>query len=1420
MTGQGQATAPAASPSATRAPSRWASTILIGGAALFAAFLLWTLLLGQRMSAGEHRRNTHDLEIVAQSVAAWPSNMRTIARANLMASRLTAPPALEKSEGWQGRSTSYHPSLGDVVVDYAIAPAESACPAARAEEVTILNGGGLHVRGSMRLDGILFEDARQRPGGEPASIAAAIVAILNKPGPARASLTLPPGKSTDAVLCYRTNLDLGDVVDLGQAAPRFQHVLFMHSDGVIVAQLGREQLPVRTLRDLRPPDSVIRALSAAIGKGGAGAASPQVDAGVELAPFRITIGGQRFVAYQRPLFTAGMRYRPPEELNAIGLIPDAAGAGGLRSLPQAGVTAFALMLGILLALVPVLKLRLIGPGEAITRVEVWAIGLGLIAATATATMAYRFAWTTAANRATTDRQAEVTANRIAHQFRRELCRSLWWTNRSIESGSLTPPVNPLDVSPVPRRMTVAPEMAPDGTRVRFPLPPLESLLVSDQSGLMMPGTRVTVWRDDAGGRPQIAGRPYFRQAARGELLEGHLSAGVPPIFRVGDTRWRLVPGYALEQVRSQADGISKTIMAFSVVPAVAAPAVAARNDDSVTRPTVVTAVTVLPSLVSPVLPPPLQFAIVDAARPGWPVLFHSNRYRAGVEQLRDELTSGTADVALKVLSTRPAPPQSCRDQYKPPAPVNFGGLYDGRRWRFTAQMLPGTSWVLIVSADLATLDRTAARAVQFALALWFGIVVLVLLIVLLLRRPLSRLHRREEVQRLMPRRRSYERPIIVAATGLALALLVWLVPSPAIRIIATLVALLIGLRAVIFSLPRRLVQPLLTTSAPAGGQGAERRHARSAIAALMLVGVVPASALYSDAAAFVANQRAVEDTLKAKEDAARSHSDLGAAVRAFDVDYRRNRATVDWGRWPCQPGLPGKAGGSGEPFEPGVPGIFLDTVSLPAQSGVPADGGLTRTAWHYVRDSAQPPNNPCISAVGAAAAATSLFLLPPLRPATPPFPWIVLLLVGGLALGLMLWMASHVVLRDLFGFGVPLAVVPYPTLTTDTNGRAKLPPGQLTMVVGAPLGLQQDLLRQCHAADMSVASDSDVDQLRRAIENGEVATCGVAVFNLEMTYRDPVRRRQALGYFEQLVAAFDTANDVPGAPPIAFVFLVELAPLDRLLQAYEREEDDFYASQGGSPAADGDQARESAKFREALRWSRLLERFHTYMFRAERHVTPLGAHASPGERTAVEELAFMPEHVIASLLETPPVPPRPAPGGPYRLSQSDYAHVYDEPVRNWAAGLSRYAPSDIIDFLRSLLVEHYEYRWAVSSWAERLVLHHFAHGRFVNVSQATAIASLVRRGLVVLHPAPRLVNESFALFIRQTEKPKAIQRWRANLGQDAWKFARWPVLAVAGVAVLALTVVLIRSNEPLLPLLPLLIAAGPALLQMLGLTRR
>ena len=103
---------------------------------------------------------------------------------------------------------------------------------------------------------------------------------------------------------------------------------------------------------------------------------------------------------------------------------------------------------------------------------------------------------------------------------------------------------------------------------------------------------------------------------------------------------------------------------------------------------------------------------------------------------------------------------------------------------------------------------------------------------------------------------------------------------------------------------------------------------------------------------------------------------------------------------------------------------------------------------------------------------------------------------------------------------------------------------------------------------------------------------------------------------------------------------------------------------------------------------------------------------------------------------------------------------------------------------------------------------------------AYALRSLVRRGIVVLDPVPRIVNRSFAQFVRHVEEPKRLAIWQASQPDGLWTRLKAPLTFVLPLTIALLVLVLSEGAGNLATTIPFMLATGPALLNLLGGVRR
>jgi hypothetical protein len=99
---------------------------------------------------------------------------------------------------------------------------------------------------------------------------------------------------------------------------------------------------------------------------------------------------------------------------------------------------------------------------------------------------------------------------------------------------------------------------------------------------------------------------------------------------------------------------------------------------------------------------------------------------------------------------------------------------------------------------------------------------------------------------------------------------------------------------------------------------------------------------------------------------------------------------------------------------------------------------------------------------------------------------------------------------------------------------------------------------------------------------------------------------------------------------------------------------------------------------------------------------------------------------------------------------------------------------------------HYRELWQACSTLEKLLLLQLAEEDVVNLHSDDVIAELVRKGLVLNDPHPRLMNESFRRFVLPAASEMGVKDLEHTMagGANAWRNFVWPVLLITGLFLL------------------------------------
>ncbi len=1376
-------------------PRAWLPLLLSVVAIIALGFAVYVLLVSWRVGRSEDARRVRDLAIAASNLNTWPATADQIGRANLYHRDVNNGGHADSTDPAGATIRLYHPDLATFDLRYSVPTAGAACT----KDVAVLDNG-MTVQGE--------------------ALSPAVVPDLAYRTRLRAAAWFRPAGGAAKPICFTiAKLDLAAVT----AVPRgFQHLLLARVPGgkagagtgevaaggdwrnaPIAAQIGDHRLPIRTLAELPKLQSQFLAVAYALGQAaGQSKAVPLPPAGARdlpgdtLQPFDSNVAGTRYRFYVYPVTLKGNEYM------LVGTVRDGGGAAlgrlGSRAL------AFAIALLLLAALTPTMKLAMLGPVDGIRPMEVGALVFGLLAAVAFATAALVATADIVQARGAAYQRLQESAGAIRTRTVREIHRVLLDRDRSAidELSSWMPPQTvpaKMRSDMLIKRAATGPEDDPRDFRQP------DSLFPVARSGLQADNMVLAVARDLSGAGIEVGNRSYFRRAVDAEFAPDtqRLVAEVRRLRFEG--LWGCATGGMIfDQVRSRPDGVSKTIVSTQVDGTCVLPVEPDVDlDEQRGRLHVIGLSFVLKSLLAPTLHESEEFAVLDASphASGLPVLFHSERGRAEVERFAEALGGrarrGFASAAARTVA--------CDMAAKPSAIDTFSGEYEGVPTLFAAARMPCTDWIVTTFVSRDLIDARAVRPAVHAIVVWAwmlaGLIALFFVVNLVKRR----IHDRPAWLWLWPdpaRRERYGRVRIALALVALVTLLLLAVGAPVVAAFFGPVLAGVALYAVILGrdhvprirsvLSRR--SPLAASDAPGAGsrpvldRATERYFGQSVALMVLCLCTLPIVALAIDARGYFGARQVGDDHAVLHRIADQERH----AVEAVALTYRKAaRAAPAALRSHAMPSCPARSDGIDSFGLIGLVGespCFNGGALNQEPTGLSLAAAMRRGVLHW------DANN----LYGTPARVASYW--------SSGMGWVVFVAIALVLAGLLL-VAFKSALRGLFGFGVVLEAVPYPELPLRQTGEAGLRGADIDIAalpprfiaVAPPAYIRQRLERHAdRTLDLYDETLSDKDGWSDLLVRPHPPRL-LVLRNLELLMRSRDRRLKVLAMLERLVR--HQGHD-DGDRDVRIGLVTDLSPLDRLLHAYERDAEELERL---SPEDRHAQRVQLAGEREEMRWSRLFEGFTTYTYRATPRTRVDLTTIPPDERVAVRtvenEVKYLPDHTIAAVIpdEEPPLEPH--------------------EIAQWAGSLKHAAPRAIVDYLSSMLIEHYQLVWTVSSHAERLLLHRYAHRQLVNVGKAYALRSLVRRGLVVLDPSPRIMNRSFAQFIRHAEEPKTLARWRGD-ERSAWQKVQFPLIVALPFAFGVLALTAIRSGVSLAALVPLAISVGPALLHLFSSGRR
>jgi hypothetical protein len=107
---------------------------------------------------------------------------------------------------------------------------------------------------------------------------------------------------------------------------------------------------------------------------------------------------------------------------------------------------------------------------------------------------------------------------------------------------------------------------------------------------------------------------------------------------------------------------------------------------------------------------------------------------------------------------------------------------------------------------------------------------------------------------------------------------------------------------------------------------------------------------------------------------------------------------------------------------------------------------------------------------------------------------------------------------------------------------------------------------------------------------------------------------------------------------------------------------------------------------------------------------------------------------------------------------------------------------DVLDAIRRRAASRYQSLWQTCSTPEKQVLAQLAEEDVVNLQNRNVLGELMRKGLVVRDPHPRIMNLSFRGFVLAAASDLRLKDMEhaAEGGWNTWRNFVWPILLIVG----------------------------------------
>lgn len=264
---------------------------------------------------------------------------------------------------------------------------------------------------------------------------------------------------------------------------------------------------------------------------------------------------------------------------------------------------------------------------------------------------------------------------------------------------------------------------------------------------------------------------------------------------------------------------------------------------------------------------------------------------------------------------------------------------------------------------------------------------------------------------------------------------------------------------------------------------------------------------------------------------------------------------------------------------------------------------------------------------------------------------------------------------------------------------------------------------------------------------------------LEMTAMNDDARTKALKVLGELISK----------KHLNIILLADIAPLFRLTR------------QADYPGVNADK---QAPVHEVIQWSRLLKRFVKYYDWTPRSRVNLLSSATSFETLKYEAKSWPELKTIRSEFYE------------YHVNIKDRQLDYvDRRVTKNGVELTKkqleasindyWLPEQVVEFFAANAGATYRYRWELCTQEERLLLIQVANGCVPNPRHLEPIEHLVRRGYLYQYNGWHIINKSFSRYLLTAENEKTVAAWMSDANESSWRYIRAPLFALM-IAVLGL----------------------------------